>query len=180
MKNVIQWLLMSILLVGSASSFAASEDECAIWLCMPAAFAVDGCDGAFDAMIDRVTHIPPKSPIPAWSSCEYKGDLPVEDNTEMSSRDGNAAYIPAHEECHKWESDYGERKCLDLEKIPSTIIKDTSCNTRWDAPNEKWVTRPEHCTDTLIYAETYVDGVQMGETYFFDTKGNSYTAEVIR
>jgi hypothetical protein len=161
-----RWLLLSVLLMESASCFAASEDECAIWLCMPAAFAVDGCSGAFDAMIARVTHIPPKSPLPAWSSCEYKGDLPVDD-AEMSSRDGKAAYLPEHTDA-------------DEERQPSTIIKDTSCNTYWDAPNERWVTLPEYCTDTLIYAETYVDGVQMGETYFFDTKGNSYTAEVIR
>lgn len=45
---------------------AASEDECAIWLCLPAGFP-EGCDNAYRAMIKRVKKRKP--PLPNLSTC---------------------------------------------------------------------------------------------------------------
>lgn len=45
---------------------ATSENECAIWLCLPSGFA-DGCSGAHSAFKKRL--LKGKSPLPNWSSC---------------------------------------------------------------------------------------------------------------
>ncbi len=48
---------------------AASQNECAIWLCLPGGFP-GGCEAAHAAFIKRITHKPkPKPPLPAFGSC---------------------------------------------------------------------------------------------------------------
>ena len=45
---------------------AASQDECAIWLCLPGGFP-DGCGGAKSAMYKRLKKRKP--PLPSFGSC---------------------------------------------------------------------------------------------------------------
>ncbi len=45
---------------------AASQDECAIWLCLPTGFLA-GCSDAKKAFERRI--LKGKSPLPAWGSC---------------------------------------------------------------------------------------------------------------
>lgn len=49
-----------------SSSYAASQSECAIWLCLPGGFPT-GCAAAHSAFRDRIKH--GKSPLPDLSSC---------------------------------------------------------------------------------------------------------------
>ncbi|HGJ5866556.1 MAG TPA: hypothetical protein ACHBZ9_04875 [Arsenophonus nasoniae] len=52
-------------------SQAVSEDECAIWLCLPAGFG-EGCSGAHHAFEKRLSK--GKSPLPSWHSCSEDDD----------------------------------------------------------------------------------------------------------
>ena len=52
-----------------SQSYAVSEAECAIWLCLPGGFP-SGCGAAHSAFIDRITHKPkPKPPLPPFGAC---------------------------------------------------------------------------------------------------------------
>jgi len=55
----------------SQKSYAASQDECAIWLCLPSGFA-QGCSSAYSAMIDRIKS--KKPPLPPFGSCSTGGN----------------------------------------------------------------------------------------------------------
>ena len=178
MSKKINFLMLNIFLLGSSQAFAVSQDECAIWLCMPAGFAVDGCSGAFHAMIHRVAHIPPKSPLPPFTSCVIDSGIPMPSGSNMSSKSGDAAYIPTHTVCHRWGEVHHTMVCTDQETIPSTIIKNTKCHASRYGSGQS--SQPAYCTRSLFYAETYQDGIQLGDSYFFDTQGNTYTAEIIK
>ena len=50
--------------------YAASQDECAIWLCLPGGFP-QGCGAAHSAMIKRLKKS--KAPLPSFGSCSSGG-----------------------------------------------------------------------------------------------------------
>lgn len=54
-----------------SSSKAASQDECAIWLCLPGGFP-QGCGGAYNAFKNRLKKR--KAPLPSFSSCAIDGN----------------------------------------------------------------------------------------------------------
>lgn len=71
-KNAIL-LFLCLVLVGIATSqkaYAASQDACAIWLCLPGGFP-QGCSGAFNEFKHRIKK--GKPPLPALSSCTVDG-----------------------------------------------------------------------------------------------------------
>lgn len=154
------------------SAFAVSEDECAIWLCLPTGFG-EGCGGAKSAFKDRIKKFKP--PLPDFASCVVSKDN--EDSSQqgstMTARDGYAAYIPPREECVKWRIRQDERVCVQTEMVPSQVKKNTRC--RKDRDN---IATPRYCTKTIMYTETFMDGQQYGDTYYFDTAGNSYSEGV--
>lgn len=82
-----------ILLIASAALTvpvqAASQDECAIWLCLPGGFP-SGCGAAHAAMVKRVLR--GKSPLPAFESCAVK--TPDGGGAQMTSLYGVSAYVP--------------------------------------------------------------------------------------
>ena len=53
---------------------AASQDECAIWLCLPLGFAPSACSSAWRAFVKRVFRFRPKPPLPAFGSCAVEAD----------------------------------------------------------------------------------------------------------
>ena len=60
----------AVMTMTAAPAYAGpSDDECAIWLCLPSAFIVGECDPAFGAMIKRITSFPPKPPLPLLHQC---------------------------------------------------------------------------------------------------------------
>ncbi|MDA0385575.1 conjugal transfer protein TraL [Vibrio owensii] len=159
--------LSAAFLLPTTSTYAASENECAIWLCLPAAFAVDGCGAAKDAFIDRIKHFKP--PLPSFTSCMYAGDLPsgTPDSSEMSSVTGSAAYVPAREECKRWGM-FGN-ECMQSEIIPSHIVKNQRCKRA-----EGGERNPRYCTKTINYVQTKLDGQLYGEPYYYDNNGGTY------
>jgi hypothetical protein len=67
MKRILVFgICLSSFTCGIKTSLAASQDECAIWLCLPGGFP-NGCSVAYFAFKDRIKH--GKSPLPDLSSC---------------------------------------------------------------------------------------------------------------
>jgi len=85
----------------STAAQAATESECAIWLCLPAGFP-SGCGEAKAAFRHRIKHLKP--PLPDFASCSIGGDAHT---STMHAKDGYAALI-------------GRRN-------PPSIIKDAGC-----------------------------------------------------
>lgn len=61
-------VILLLTLFGIAGqSVAASDDECAAWLCATVGFALPECRASHKAMVKRVMKL--KSPLPLFSSC---------------------------------------------------------------------------------------------------------------
>lgn len=147
-------LLFSIFL--SSNSFAASEAECKIWVCLPGGFGVD-CQDARVAMEKRIDQN--KTPLPKFSSCE---DEKEKDGSTMSYDYSYAAYIPEHQSC---ETHYG-KSIYNCTTIDAHWIKDTRC-IHYHSDNKGTVWQPKGCTMTKRYIDVLVDGIPVGETYYW-------------
>ncbi|WP_321273645.1 conjugal transfer protein TraL [uncultured Vibrio sp.] len=150
-------------------TYAASEDECAIWLCLPTGFP-SGCSGAKRAFVKRIKKFKP--PLPNFASCLFSGDVPhgSPSGSDMSAKDGLAAYIPPQKVCVRWHERNDWRICTKFEIEPSKIIEGTSCRIS----GKEGTRSPKNCSRTIRYVTTYIDGQPYGETHYFDTSGNTY------
>ncbi len=85
-------LLIILMIVGGAGrpAFAASQAECAIWLCLPSGFSVSECGAAYSAFVQRLRK--GKPPLPPLASCMIE---------ESGAADGNSRYEMGYE---RWES----------------------------------------------------------------------------
>lgn len=165
-------ILITSLCLGVASLFCnniafANDDECAIWLCLPAGFP-PGCEGALKAMHKRLKHH--KKPIPPMSSCSNDGE-----DHDTDTKYGYSAYIPYLKECVKWEERivYGPQgphkekgSCIEYSEQKHIYIKNRSCygSYRYDG----WHTEPHGCTATVEWAEVYSEGQLVGDTYNYE------------
>ena len=61
---------LSAILLMPSLTMAASQDECAIWLCLPGGFP-SGCERAYEEFVDRIKHGRP--PLPDLASCTNEG-----------------------------------------------------------------------------------------------------------
>ncbi|WP_274881991.1 conjugal transfer protein TraL [Vibrio harveyi] len=157
-------------LLPAQTTYAASDDECAIWLCLPTGFP-SGCSGAKSAFKKRIKNL--KTPLPSFGSCLFSGELPLSaptHNTDMTSKHGLAAYIPPRRVCVSWDTGKDWSRCSKTEVRPSQIIKDQSCHIN----HKQGTSSPKYCSHTISYVETFQDGEQYGETYYFDNAGNTY------
>ncbi|EMC9392301.1 conjugal transfer protein TraL [Vibrio parahaemolyticus] len=161
--------LAATFLLPAQPTYAASDDECAIWLCLPTGFP-SGCSDAKKAFVKRIKKFEP--PLPNFMSCLFSGDVPsgTPSGSDMNSKNGIAAYIPPRKECVEWRNGKDWRECIRTEVVPSRIVKDKSCQRN----NKEGTQTPRHCSHTINYVVTYMDGQQYGDTYYFDTSGNTY------
>lgn len=150
--NVKKYYFLTFILLAAFNpipSFAASQDECAIWLCLPAAFP-SGCGAAKSAFKKRIKHH--KSPLPAFSSCAVKS------SSEMNYTMGKIVYIPP-KTCGYFGGSsyygstsnyYGFGGCT-----PSSggWVKDGSC--------------PTIGCSTKRYIDIKVDGKEVGSTFIY-------------
>lgn len=93
MKRVVSVLVLSVVLGGVDVAHAASQDECAIWLCLPQGFAPSACGGAQAAFNERI--MKQESPLPDLSECGG------------NSNDGSykvvaSGYTQPHQVCDNW------------------------------------------------------------------------------
>lgn len=143
--------------VTTAPAQAASRDECAIWLCLPAGFPA-GCGAAHSAMINRIEHR--KSPLPSFSACAVED----EGGSNMSYDYSVAALIPKHRRCIEHGSGrYGRASCEAYETVPRHHVKNTRCrrNPRFGTST------PAGCVRTDRYVDVFIDGRKAGNTYFW-------------
>lgn len=139
-------------LVAPSTALAASQDECAIWICLPGGFP-SGCGAAHSAMMDRIKDR--KSPLPSFGSCAVK----EEGHSEMSYKHGMAAYYPTRRVCTSWG--YGEGdSCNQWETVPGHWVKNKWCSMGGE-------TDYDGCTKSGRFVEVYIDGKQAGSTYYW-------------
>lgn len=138
-----------------SSALAASQDECAIWICLPGGFP-SGCGAAHSAMIDRVKDL--KSPLPSFSSCAVQDGS----GSQMSYNYNFAALIAEHRVCKRYRWVGRGRQCAEWETIPSRYVKGTRCRVYRDGNRT-----PRHCVGTYRYVDVFIDGAKAGETYYW-------------
>lgn len=142
MRSKLVSILLCIVIVGPSPVRAASDDECAIWLCLPVGFVFPECGGARLAMYERLFTF--QSPAPSFSSCE-----------SPNSTNSNSYTVSSGRAIKMGGANLGPRKILD----------DGFCNQRDSGPEE-----PRGCTKTLRMYKLFENGVQMGLTYYRDTE----------
>lgn len=121
-KVVFGFFLCSLILFGFLThSQAATQDECAIWLCLPGGFP-QGCGGAYSAFKNRLKKR--KSPLPSFSSCSIDGEgryelgieyyEPCMEGYELVYREGSeygyvrpASCVSTRRECISWRDNMG-------------------------------------------------------------------------
>jgi hypothetical protein len=140
MKHITALLFASILGLGfmPSMSFAASQNECAIWLCLPSGFP-SGCGGAKSAFKNRIKHHKP--PLPPFASCSVK-------KTNLTYTQGKAYYEPA-ETCTGWYSQIGGN----CQPHPARWVKNGSCNMMG--------------CQSKNYIDIFDSGKPLGGTYFW-------------
>ncbi|WP_244663240.1 hypothetical protein [Vibrio owensii] len=85
-------------------------------------------------------------------------------------RNDRTAYIPLRFECVNWETGKDWSRCSKTEVRPNQIIKDQSYRVN----HKEGTSSPKYCSHTINYVETFQDGEQYGETYYFNNAGNTY------
>lgn len=133
-------------------SVAASQDECAIWLCMPAGFPGSECSAPHKAMLKRVKK--GKSPLPSFSSCA------VNSSSSGSASTGKGAWLPERKECVRWSRGHGDEWCTKYETKPAEFKKDQLCIIN----NGNHY--PPGCR-SQNYIDIYIDGKKVGNTYYW-------------
>lgn len=167
MKHFISLVVIAAI-AAPAPALAVDEDDCAIWLCLPAGFP-SGCGGAKSKFKDRIKHLRP--PLPNFASCLVESG--PNDSSSMSADYGVAAVIREQTVCKEWkyQNNYGgggnggygsTSTCVEWVTIPEHTIKGTPCTyTGYGSAT------PEGCYKTIRYVEIYQEGKQLGDTYTY-------------
>lgn len=146
-------------------SYATNDAECSIWLCLPSGFP-SGCGEAKSAFIQRIKNR--KSPLPRFSSCALPASAlsPGTPISNMTAKHGIAAVMSYSQQCTQWDANNsGQTVCARWEMRPDKVIKGTSCRTYGNKDNK--YLRPKGCLDSVDWVETYMDGKQYGNTYYY-------------
>lgn len=140
----------------TAPAQAASQDECAIWLCLPGGFP-GGCGAAYSAMVNRVKNW--KSPLPDFGECAV--NPPQGSGSHMTYSMTPAAFVPEHQECSQWSSWGDNDQCVAYQTIPAHYVEGTTCQM----DNDGGGVNPPYCTQTVQQIKVFVDGKQAGTTF---------------
>ncbi|WP_229625233.1 conjugal transfer protein TraL [Vibrio parahaemolyticus] len=135
---------------------AASQDECAIWICLPGGFP-SGCGAAKSALKKRIKKFKP--PLPAFSSCMVSSGS---NSSQMSYNHNFAALIAEQRICKRWGGRDDNRCVGGWEVIPQHYQKGTRCRRDRDGYRS-----PRGCIATKRYVDVYVDGQAAGPTYYW-------------
>lgn len=164
------------------------DDECGIWLCLPQGFITDSCSGPHRAMIKRI--IRHKSALPSFSGCSKNANVTVaNDNAQITSKEGIAAYVPTYSYCAKYETktfypgskEYDsstgfhgipqtKAECVENKTVNAHYVKDTKCVHAYDNQGRTTYWNPKNCTKTVNYAEIQINNEIFGEPYYFEVK----------
>jgi len=155
MKRVLGITVAILFGVAGNMASAASQDECAIWICLPGGFP-SGCGAAHSAMIDRIKD--GKPPLPGFGSCAV--NPPKGSGSHMTFDWGIAAYIPSHQECVQWY--WGDYECQRYATVPESYVKGRMCrHYDWGRSD------PKFCTRTVRWSEVFIENTLAGPTYYW-------------
>jgi hypothetical protein len=139
---------------------AASQDECAIWLCLPGGFP-SGCGAAHSAMVKRLKDR--KSPLPSFSACAAENPKPGS-GSHMTSRIGYAALIPSRKVCTQYKRN--GRTCVSWKTVEAHYVDGKKClESGYDGSH--YTMTPPGCIKTVDWAEVLVEGKLAGERYYW-------------
>lgn len=146
------------------------DAECAIWLCLPTKFKASECAKAHKALVKRLAKLKP--PLVPLSKCLKSSNVSVADS-QISSNDNVAAFIPSHKECVRYEGKtiYGNQgkqvvqECAEYGYTEDSYVKDKACIPNCGSTGCHPI--PAGCTKTVHYVEVLVDGQVFGEPYFY-------------
>lgn len=175
MKKILSIFIaaMTLLFAIPGTASATSEDECSIWLCLPGGFP-SGCGAAHSAMMSRIKD--DKDPLPDFDSCAE--NPPVGSGSHMTYEMGVAAYVPTHQECTQWGSQWNgghqEQVCVKTKTIAARYVEGMSCQiscsnnngtcSNYGPPESN---NPPYCTASFRYVKVFVEGGQVGTTYYW-------------
>ncbi len=152
--------LVSAAFLASSPVQAASQSECAIWLCLPGGFP-SGCSDARSALRDRIRDF--KSPLPSFSSCA--DNPPKGSGSHMSTKLGVAAYIPSYDVCVRYQYSgprNENRECVEWRTNAERLIRGVRCERNRDGDPV-----PARCTETRHWVEVFVEEEQLGPTHYY-------------
>jgi len=159
MKHLLLSTLVTTMVVTpflSSNTLAATQAECAIWLCLPTGFP-SGCSDAKSAMIKRVKKL--KSPLPSLSACMSGAGA---NNSGMSYNYSNAAYVPSRRicsigiqgDCFEWSNSW----------TSPYYVKNATCREVFSG---RYMMEPKGCSKTVKYIEVFSEGKSIGKPYYF-------------
>ncbi len=154
LKELLPASALALVLAPSAA-FASSQDECAIWICLPGGFP-NGCGAAKSAMMDRIEDR--KSPLPSFRSCAVQDS----GGSQMSYDYNYAALIAERRVCNRYSGWGDHRYCVEWETIQQHYLKGRRCTQERDGYRS-----PAGCVATRRYVDVFVDGALVGDTYFW-------------
>ena len=174
MKTVIT-AAAAALMIASAGAQAASQDECAIWLCLPGGFPGSECSAPESAMWDRIED--GDSPLPPFSECAV-------DAEGIGYQEGYAAYIPPHKHCVKSHKErrgytsYGAPNyvtiCDEFEDVPGKYLEGVGCrHVGYGATepncsgNHLDVRGQTSCIGTKRFIRILENGKQLGSVFYY-------------
>jgi hypothetical protein len=158
MKKTLLILCLSSVLPYQA--MAASDDECAAWICSAGGFAPSACKPPKKAMLKRIKK--GRSPLPPLSQCMAK-DMPSFlgssdlKETEMTYDYGYAALIRT-KTCTKRQGK--DHDCVAY-RTDEYYQKGTRCHTSKD---DRY---PANCVSTKRYIQVFGDGKAYGDVYYW-------------
>lgn len=145
---------MSLGLASPEAAIAASEAECAIWICLPGGFP-GGCEAAHSAMISRVKSLRP--PLPPFEACSVEAS-----SDGMTFKWGMAAYVPKRRVCARSYYGSDSQHCAEWADLPETYVKGTLCHMTSEGDRQ-----PAGCVATYRYGDVFSHGELMGKTYYW-------------
>ena len=106
------------------------------------------------------------------SNCLKSSNVSVGDS-QISSHDNVATFIPSHKECVRYSEktiygNYGKqvvKECAEYGYTEDSYVKDRSCNRNCGSTGCHPI--PAGCTKTVHYVEVLVDGQVFGEPYYY-------------
>lgn len=154
LSRILGALFLSFAALFSNAAHAESQDDCAIWLCLPAGFP-GGCGGAYSAFKDRIKHFRP--PLPDFASCSVQSP----DSIKMTYTLTSSAFVPEHQECSEWRSWGDSDHCVAYKTVPAHYVDGTACQK----DNDGGPVNPPYCTQTLRTLKVFSNGTQQGSTF---------------
>ena len=170
--NLSTAIIASVTMVAASTTTPAQagtkEDACAIWLCLPVGFALEGCGGAKTAWAKRLAQF--KSPLPSWSSCSVKkgstGSYTTGTEPYQACRSG---YVSTR----NWREDEVQRVDEIADRIDPggrvggtpACVRMASCANPTDAGSCRDAYTPL-ANPTPHWIEMVIDGQEVGRFYY--------------